>query len=310
MNLQTKTKAYIAISTQSLIIGLSFLFVKIALRSSDTMTLLAHRFTVASIGILIFRLIKPQSIQLKPSDVWRIIPFSLLYPIAFFMFQTMGLTYITSSAAGIVNALSPVVTVILAGLILKEKITSMQTFCLLLSVSGMIFINVMGGFGIGKQAYLGFFLCLLSVFAFAFYNVLIKRIVSNYSTTAIVYVMTLTACIIFNIMALLQHGIRGTLNHYFTAFTDIGFIIAMIYLAIPSSLLTSWLATYAITHLPSSTVGLFNNIPPVITLLVGVIFLRDPIHWYHIVGIAMILFGTVIFNLINHSIASSSHNQN
>ncbi|MGI6077421.1 MAG: DMT family transporter [Fastidiosipilaceae bacterium] len=308
--MQIRTKAYLAIITQSLIIGLSFLFVKIALNSADTMTLLAHRFTVATVGILIFHLVRPGTIQLKMSDVWKILPFCLLYPVFFFLFQTLGLNLITSSAAGIVSALSPVVTVTLAGLILKEKTSPTQKVCLLLSVLGMIFINVMGGFGDGRQSLLGFLFCLMSVLSFAFYNVLIKRIVKNYSTTTIVFVMTIAACIIFNGVALIQHGIEGTLNQYFAPFGDLNFIGAILYLAIPSSLMTSWLATYALTYLPSSTVGLFNNVPPVVTILVGIIFLTEPFHWYHVVGIIMILIGTVGFNLLNYAKGSHADSDN
>ncbi len=54
-------KAYTAITLQSLITGFSFLALKIALRSADTMDLLAHRFTLAALSVLIFTLFRRSS---------------------------------------------------------------------------------------------------------------------------------------------------------------------------------------------------------------------------------------------------------
>ena len=47
-------KAYLAITSQALITGFSFLALKIALRSAGTFDLLAHRFTLAALSVLIF----------------------------------------------------------------------------------------------------------------------------------------------------------------------------------------------------------------------------------------------------------------
>ena len=85
--MQIRTKAYLAIITQSLIIGLSFLFVKIALNSADTMTLLAHRFTVATVGILIFIWSDRGRFNSKCLTYGKFCPFAYCIPSSFSFFK-------------------------------------------------------------------------------------------------------------------------------------------------------------------------------------------------------------------------------
>ena len=126
-------KAYTAITLQSLITGFSFLALKIALRSADTMDLLAHRFTLAALSVLIFTLFRRGSLTIHLRDFLRILPYGIIYPIIFFLFQTLGMTQISSSEAGIIYAVVPIFTLIIAGLLLKERIQKIQAVFMLLS---------------------------------------------------------------------------------------------------------------------------------------------------------------------------------
>lgn len=172
--MKNTTKAYIAVTFQALIIGFSFLFVKIALKSADPISLLAHRFTLAAVCILIYSFLSPTKINVSVSDWLKIIPYSIAYPISFFLFQTLGLKIISSSEAGIVHATAPIWTLIAARIILKEQVGNLQKLLMAISVSGVILINVMNGFNFGSYSYLGFLFILISAVSFAIYNVLIK----------------------------------------------------------------------------------------------------------------------------------------
>lgn len=294
----SQTKAYIAITLQSLIIGFSFLFVKIALRSADTLSLLAHRFTFAALGIIIFRLFRPNKISLQRSDWLKIIPFSFVYPIAFFVFQTLGLSIISSSEAGIVQATAPILTLIAARIILKEQIGNFQKLCILVSVGGVIFINVMNGLNVSGYSYLGFLFILLSSIAFAIYNVLARKLSKDYSVASIVYVMSITGCVVFNLISIFQHLVNGNLSAYFEPFSNPSFVWAILYLGVLSSLMTSSLSTYALGRLEATKVGLFSNVATVVTILAGTLFLHETLYYYHYIGIVAILAGTIAFNLI------------
>lgn len=298
IDLKVKTKAYLAIIIQSIIIGLSFYFVKLALGSGGTYSVLAHRFSFAAFGMLFFYLFNKERINLSISDWKKILPYSIPYPILFFTLQTIGLNFISSSEAGIISATTPIFTIIIAGILINEKISNRQKIFMGISVAGMIFLNIMGGFNLGKKSYIGFLFAISSVLAFSFYNVLIKKILNNYDVAEVVFVMNIFAGIFFNILSIILHIKKGSLDLYFQPFQNTSFLIAILYLGIPSSMVTSFLSTYALDHLKASTVGLFNNIPPIISIFAGVVLLNEGFYWYHFIGIIAILIGTIGFNLI------------
>lgn len=292
------TKAYLAITLQSMIIGLSFIFVKVALQSADTLSLLAHRFTVAAIGIFIYRLFRPAPFRLSAADWLKIIPYSLPYPVLFFLFQTLGLGLIPSSEAGIAHAMAPVMTLIAARILLGERSGPLQKLLMALSVAGVIYINIMNGIRPGGHSSLGFLFILLSAASWAAYNVVIKKISRAYGVLTLVYVMSLTGCAAFNLASLIRHAANGSVASYFAPFASPSFVGAILYMGVLSSLGTSTLSTYALSHLQASRVGLFNNVSTVITILGGTLILHEPLYPYHYVGIAAVLAGAVGFNLI------------
>lgn len=291
------SKAYVAITVQSLIIGLSFLMVKVTLNTVGTIELLAHRFTIAAIGVLLYKAIRPQSISLPFRDLLKIVPFSLAYPICFFLFQTIGLQSISSSEAGVISAITPILTLMIAHAVLGESITGKQKVLMLLSVSGIIFINLMNGIQMENYSYWGFLFILLSALSFSVYTVLARKLSTQYSVFTIVYVMSIVGCVVFNAISIGQHLMDGEIQSYFEPFTNLSFVLSILYLGFLSSLITSILSTYALSRLEATKVGLFSNFSTVISILAGTVFLQEPLFYYHTIGIAAVLIGAIGFNL-------------
>jgi drug/metabolite transporter (DMT)-like permease len=113
MKNSTKTNAYCAAVLYALIIGLSFLFTKMALTVADPLNILAHRFTISFFTVLIPVLFGWIKLNISVRDVLSILPLSMFYPALFFAFQAFGLVYVSSSEAGIIQATIPVFTMIL-----------------------------------------------------------------------------------------------------------------------------------------------------------------------------------------------------
>ena len=295
------TTAYLAITIQALIIGFSFLFVKIALRSTDTFSLLAHRMSFAAAAILIYQFFTPERIKIDARGLLEVLPICIVYPISFFLFQTIGLKTVGSSEAGIVYAIVPILTLFIARLVLNEQIGRSKKLLMLLSVAGVIFINVMNGFSLENYNVLGFLCILISAVSFASYNVLAKKLTVRYSVFTLAAVMSISGCLVFNGISVTRHLINGNLGDYFAPFSDPSFVVAMFYLGVLSSLVTSLLSMYALDRLEATKVGLFNNVSTVVNILSGTIFLHEPLFSYHYFGIAAILAGTIGFNLVKTS---------
>lgn len=299
--MKNATKGYFAIALQSMIIGFSYLFVKIALTGADPFDLLAHRFTAAAVAVIAFQCIKPRPLHIKRNDFAKLAALSLAYPILFFLFQTLGLRSMNSSDAGILYSLIPMLTLLTAGFVLGESIGCAQKILMALSIAGVVYINAMNGLGAersGAFSYWGVLFLLLSAICSALYNVFTRKLSVSYSAYSIAFVMTMVAFVAFNTVALLRHAVRGTVGDYFAPFADPSFLYSILYLGVLSSLVSSLLSTYALAKLEASTVGQFNNFATVVSIAAGVLLLKEPLFYYHYIGIAAILVGTIGFNYL------------
>ena len=295
-----KTKAYLAALSFSTIIGFSFLFTKVALGFASPLTNLAHRYTVAAIVLFILQQSKLIQVKLSKEDILSILPMSLFYPLLFFMFQSFALQYISSSEAGILQALVPIITLILASVFLKEKTTFIQKFFLCLSVAGVIYIFLSKGANLGVETgILGFILMLGSVFSNAINNILSKYKGGQYRAIDLTVVVILVGFLVFNSLSLVTHFLSGNLMSYFEPLGHLSYLISILYLGILASIVTASLSIYAIVRLGASTVSVFGNLGTVLTIVAGAVFLHEPIYAYHIIGASLIIGGILGMNVIN-----------
>ena len=294
-----KTKAYLAALSFSTIIGFSFLFTKVALGFASPLTNLAHRYTVAAIVLFILQQSKLIQVKLSKEDILSILPMSLFYPILFFMFQSFALQYISSSEAGILQALVPIITLILASIFLKEKTTTVQKFFLFLSVAGVVYIFLSKGanFDAGAGIF-GYALMLGSVFSNAINNILSKYKGGQYKVMDLTVVVILVGFIVFNCLSLFSYIASSNLTGYFEPLGHVGYIFSILYLGILASIVTAALSIYAIVRLGASTVSVFGNLGTVLTIVAGAVILREPIYSYHLLGASMIIAGILGMNLM------------
>lgn len=292
-------KAYFAALLYAFIIGFSFMFVKIALTAASPMDTLAHRFTIAFFAASIPLLAGQVRLDISSKDFIAILPLATLYPALFFSFQAFGLTYTSSSEAGIIQASVPIFTLILATHFLKEHSTKWQKLFTVLSVAGVVYIFFMKGFAPELTKTKGIILILFSTFSAACYNVLARNLTRRYPLSVLTYIMATLGMITFNSIAIIQHILDHTLVHYFSPFTNRNFLISTIYLGILSSLGTSFLSNYALSKMEASKMSVFHNLATLITILAGVIFLHEKLQYFHIIGASIILIGVIGTNYLS-----------
>ena len=294
-----KTKAYLAALSFSAIIGFSFLFTKIALGYASPLTNLAHRYTIAALVMVVLHQTKFIKVSLSRKDILSILPMSLFYPLLFFIFQSLALQYISSSEAGILQALVPIFTLLLASAFLKEKTSLLQKFFLFLSVAGVVFIFLSKGANFGTEtASFGFLLMLGSVLANAINNILSKSKGGRYRAMDMTAVVIFVGFVTFNTLSLTSHYLEGNILAYFAPFGQLPYLLSILYLGILASIVTGSLTIYAIVRLGASTVSVFGNLGTVLTILAGALILHEPIYSYHMIGATLIIAGILGMNLM------------
>ncbi|MCJ7690921.1 MAG: DMT family transporter, partial [Clostridiaceae bacterium] len=104
----------------SAIFGLSFLFSKKALNIVEPFTLLSFRFLVAFTIMSILKLLGIIKINYKGKNIKNLIFLGFTQPIIYFIFETYGIQFSSSSQAGLMIALIPIFVTILSAYALKE----------------------------------------------------------------------------------------------------------------------------------------------------------------------------------------------
>jgi len=308
-SLHSNKPAYLAIIIYSLIVGLSFLFVKLALTVSNPLDSLAHRFTLSLAAATVPLLFGWIKLTIKWREIWPLLPLALFYPAMFFAFQAYGLQYTSSAEAGIIHATVPIFTMLAAAYFLKERTTIMQRLSTLLSVFGVIFIFAMKGTSFDITNVQGSLLIALSAVSIAGYSVMARRLSQKIKLMDMTYVMTAIGFIFFNALSIGKHVKEGTLLHYFEPFSSPVFALSMLYLGILSSLVSSLLSNYALSKLEASKVSVFNHLATLVSIIGGFVFLGERLAYYHFIGAAIIMIGVIGTNIFHGKKLSPSPEQ-
>lgn len=287
--------AYFGLLIMTLIIGLSFIFIKIGLRYSSPVDLLAHRFTAAALSLFVLWMlgyVKMPRLNIKKTK--SLLLLSLFYPMLFFALQTFGMQYSSASEAGIIFATTPIITLIAAGFFLKEKTTWLQKMGVVLSIAGIVYISYFKGNASNNTSPLGLLLLLLSVFSITVYYILGKFISAHFSTIEITVWMTLLAFLVFNGFSLVVHFQNNTVSEFFKPLNNVEFIWTVLYLGVLSSMFTSLLTNFALTKIPASQIAVINNLSPIIAIAGGVLILGETLFAFHIIGGLLVLSGVAM----------------
>ncbi len=292
--------AYLGLFLMTTIVGLAFIFVKIGLEYTSAVDLLAHRFSIALISVITLLMLRVIKIP-KPSykKLINLIGLSIFYPVLFFLFQALGMQYSSASEAGIIFAMLPIITLIVAQIFLKETTTILQKTGIILSVLGIVYIILnKGGFANNSNNIKGFVLLFVSILSFTGYLVLGKKKGVHFTPVEMTVWITIIACVIFNIWSIFKHLQNGTIGHFFQPFEQGNFIWSILYLGILSTVLTSFLTNYALPIIPASQIAVFNNLSPIFAVIGGILFLNETLYGYHILGGILVFIGiamTVVF---------------
>lgn len=282
----------------SLIFGFSFMFSKVALEIMNPIELIAFRFMAAALTLYILKLFKIIKINFKGKNIKALLILSLAEPVVYFIFESLGLSLTSSSEAGLMISLIPVITAVFGVVFLKESLKPIQMIFIVMSVSGVIFINVMKeGLSLSGN-FLGIIFLFIAVLSSSFYNIGSKKATTSFTPFEVTYVMMWVGAIAFNLILLVIHLVNGTIRDYFVPIMNVQAIIPIVYLGILSSIVAFFMVNYSISKMPVSQYAVFGNLVTIVSIFAGVFILKEDFFWYHMVGTIVILlgvWGTVYF---------------
>ncbi|MCI8514750.1 MAG: DMT family transporter [Lachnospiraceae bacterium] len=284
--MKKQTAAFCLAALANAIFGFSFMFSDIAFEIVNPTVLLAVRFLVAFLVMNVLVLTKKFRFSLKGKPVWMLLALGLFQPILYFICENYGILYTSTAFSGTMIALIPVGSLVLSYLFLKEKVTRLQVGCAFLSVFGVI-LTTFGSEG-GHVSLFGFLLLLGAVASACLYNITTKRATEYFNALEKTYVQFAVGSAAFVVLALFQA--KGDFAaRVLTPLSYGKFWIAIAYLAILSSVGAFLLLNYSIEYISVTQISILANLSTVISILAGILFLKEPFTLSQILGAAIII---------------------
>lgn len=282
----------------STIFGFSFMFSKIGLEVMTPIELIAFRFLLAALTMTTLKVFKIIKVDLKGKNIKMVLLTSFCEPVLYFFFESMGINMTSTSEAGLMISLIPVFVAIFSMIFLHEKLKLSQLCFIVLSVGGVVFINMMKDSLSLSGNFLGIIFLFLAIISSSFYNIGSKKSSVNFTPIEITYIMMWVGAISFNIILTVTNLIKGTMNSYFAPLANSQSVIPLLYLGILSSIIAFFMVNYTISKIPVSQSAVFANLCTIVSILAGVLILKEDFFWYDFIGAIMILvgvWGTVYF---------------
>ena len=286
-------KGMLAAAGAYTIFGFSYLFSKMAMSVAEPMILLCARFSVTVIVLNLLVATRVLKLNLRGKRLWGPILLGLLQPVLYFILENYGLKYTTTSFTGMVSAVSPIFTAMLGALLLRERPNVRQWVGIVVSIAGVIMVSVGST---GGENTVGGCVCLLAAyFLGSFYSLYVRRLSREFSAFELTYVMFTVGFISFAILAFAVYG--GAAPSMLGAALSHGkFVAAILYLGGLASCGAYMMANYSLSRLTVARSTIFGNFGTVVSVLSGVVIMKDPFTWTSAVAFVLILTGIWVVN--------------
>ena len=295
MESKTHTKAVAAAASANILVGLSFMFAKVALGSADAFILLSVRFAIAFALNNILIAVGYGKLDLKGKNLTKLIIMGIAQPFFYHFFEALGINRSSSVLAGIMNAIIPVCTTAVSALVLKESPTKKQAFFACFSLLFVILVTLGDG-DAGNVTLPGFLLLSVCVASGSTFSTLSRVTSGDFSAFERTYMMVAIGFVGFMALALIKFG-EGYPAAVAEAFKDPNFTFPLLYLSVVTTTFSLILFNYATTHLDLVKASSFSNLGTVVSVAVGAIFLREALSPLQIVFVALIMAGVYGVNI-------------
>lgn len=301
--MQKKAHHYPALICAALgnsIFGFSFMFSRIALDVADPFVMLMYRFDLAFLTLSIITLFAARKsrrgsmenswmrFDLRGRSLLPLIGLGLIQPVAYFLCESYGISLTNATFSGVMIALIPIIAILGGALVLHEIPRLGQIGFCLLSIAGVVLMTLQQQAD-GQIQLLGVVLLFGAVVTGAAFNVLSRKLSTQYSVLERTEVMMGMAALIFTVLAFWQT--QGDAAQLLAPLKSAGFLASMVYLSLCSSIVAFMALNYANNDLPVAKATAFENLTTIISLFAGVIFLHEPFSAVSLLASVMIVAG-------------------
>lgn len=243
---------------------------------------------VSSAYIIFFSIFKSFYKRIEKQDIKYFFLMGVLnIPLNQFLFLN-ALERTSAPNVALEYALTPAFVLIIARIFLNERLSKFKTIGVIVAISGTILILSEKGFDFSSDSFLGDIIGLFASFSWALYTIIGRKQTQKYGGVFSTGVSMLTGTILYIPIFFIFGNEVDT-----SSISNINWL-QILYIALMTAGVGYAIWYYALSKLEAGKVAVFNNIQPVFTTLLAIIFLSHIPTLQFAIGGFLIIFGVIL----------------
>lgn len=282
---------YLLLTLAMLFYGFSFISTKILLGYYGPVAIIFIRLVISSLFLFLIDWGRGKREPLTRGDWKHFLLIAFFQPFIYFLAETYGLKTLTASVASIIIATIPLITGVMAFVVLREPFTWRKALGMLLSLGGVALIvwQDRGTGGIGGVPWKGLLLMFAAAGAAGAYMISVKMTPPQHSSLVIVKYQNLLGGLMFLPLFLVMEApaVRAVpLNRVI--------VTNLLLLALLPSTLAFIFNNYGVRRLGAGKASVFTNMVPVFTALFSFLILQERFSIAKLLGMAVVIGGVLL----------------
>lgn len=280
-----KQVGHLAALLTILIWGTTFISTKVLLAAFKPVEILFLRFVM---GYIALWLVCPHRLKIRErSQEWFFMLAGLCGVCLYYLLENIALMFTMATNVGVIISVAPFFTATLSHLLVKsgEKLQRNFITGFVVAMAGIVMINFNGRELMLNPA--GDFLAIIASIVWACYSLLTKKIGSFGYPVVLLTRRTFFYGILFMLpaMFLFDAGVE------LTRFTDVTYLLNLLYLGFGASALCFVTWNFAVRRLGAVRTSVYIYMVPFITTVTSVLVLGEPVTWLSVGGTVLIVVG-------------------
>lgn len=266
----------------------SFIALKIAFRAYDPYVVIFGRMLVASLCFLAIGKRVTHALHYRQGDYKLILFMALCEPCLYFIFEAKAVENTTASQAGMIAAILPILVMVAAAFVLKEKVGPRSWVGSIIAVMGVCWLTLESTpTADSPNPVLGNFLEFMAMVCAASYTIALKSLTSRYSPFFLTAIQAFVGCFFYLPLLFIP---STQLPHSF----HLGPALAIVYLGAVITLAAYGLYNYALKHIQASKAASYANLIPIFSVFLGWLLLGETFNRYQCIAAVIVLAGVAL----------------
>ncbi len=290
----------------------NFFVGKMGLRTVPPLRLLSFRLVIAGVVSIPLYLTRPKSPSVAAGgpakkktlgDLWTFFYLGFFGVVVNMGGYVIGLNYTTVGHSGLITGLGPVFILLLAWAQGLESLLPLSAIGVVFAFTGVGILSAEHSLEFRAGTLRGDLLTLAGTLGFALYTVLGKRVAGKYSASEMNAYNYFVGALFFLPYAIHQ-AVYLTRTGAWGSIRWTGWA-AVLYMALISGLAAYVVYFWALRYIAASRLGAISNANPVVTAVLGVSLMHDPLTWNLVVGGILVLAGILAIETAHRRNAAS-----